>query len=133
MVKEVLTCVGGVVAGAVVVYAIYELAKYVRKQNELGVTPERAFSDDLNINEVKQWFAGKMNSDDEVGILCYPTEENIKKWNIEVSTNDHMIIQMVYNQKTNNIIEYREIAFTNMSDKLKDLLESNGGTVVLEK
>ena len=130
MVKEVLIGVVGVAVGAV---AIYALVKYLKEQRDMGITPERSYSDEVNINEIKKWFSEKINSEDEVGVLFYPTEENLKKWDLELDVADNVIIQMVYNQKENNVVSYREIAFGEMSEKLKELLDSNGGTVVLEK
>lgn len=130
MVKEVLIGVVGVAVGAV---AIYAFVKYLKEQRDMGITPERSYSDEVNINEIKKWFSEKINSEDEVGVLFYPTEENLKKWDLELDVADNVIIQMVYNQKENNVVSYREIAFGEMSEKLKELLDSNGGTVVLEK
>ena len=130
MVKEVLIGVVGVAVGAV---AIYAFVKYLKEQRDMGITPERSYSDEVNINEIKKWFSEKINSEDEVGVLFYPTEENLKKWDLELDVADNVIIQMVYNQKENNVVSYREIAFGDMSEKLKELLDSNGGTVVLEK
>ena len=130
MVKEVLIGVVGVAVGAV---AIYAFVKYLKEQRDMGITPERSYSDEVNIKEIKKWFSEKINSEDEVGVLFYPTEENLKKWDLELDVADNVIIQMVYNQKENNVVSYREIAFGEMSEKLKELLDSNGGTVVLEK
>ncbi len=133
MVKEVLIGVGGVVVGAVAVYAIYALVKYLKERKELGITPERSYSDEVNLNEIKQWFSEKINPEDEVGVLFYPTEENLKKYELDLDVADNIIIQMVYSQNTNEVISYREIAFGEMSAKLKELLDRNGGTLVLEK
>jgi len=133
MVKEVLIGVGGVVVGAVAIYALYALVKYLKEQKELGITPERSYSDEVNINEIRQWFFEKINSKDEVGVLFYPTEENLKKYELDLDVADNVIIQMVYNQKINEVVSYREIAFGKMSAKLMELLDSNGGTLVLEK
>lgn len=133
MVKEILFGVGGVVVGAAAIYAIYALVKYIKEQKDLGITPERSYSDEVNLNEIKDWFKDKIKSEDEVGVLFYPTEENLKKYELDLDVEDNIIIQMVYNQNTNQVANYREIAFGEMSAKLKELLDGNGGTLVLEK
>ncbi len=133
MVKEVLLGVGGVVVGAAAIYAFYALVKHLKEQKKLDIMPERSYSDEVNINEIKRWFSEKINSEDEVGVLFYPTEENLKKWELDLGVVNNVIIQMVYNQKISEVVNYREIAFGEMSAKLKELLDSNGGTLVLEK
>jgi len=133
MVKEVLLGVGGVVVGAAAIYAIYALVKYIKEQKELGITPERSYSDEVNLNEIKVWFSEKIKSENELGVLFYPTEENLKKYNLDLDVKDNIIIQMVYNKDANKVVSYREIAFGEMSAKLKELLDGNGGTLVLEK
>lgn len=133
MVKEVLFGVGGVVVGAAAIYAIYALVKYIKEQKELGITPERSYSDEINLNEIKEWFSEKIKLGNEVGVLFYPTEENLKKYNLDLDVKDNIIIQMVYNQDANEVAGYREIAFGEMSAKLKELLDGNGGALVLEK
>lgn len=137
MIKEILIVVGRVVVGGVVgtaaIYAIYALVKYIKEQKDTGVTRERLYSDELNINEIKQWFAEKINPEDEVGVLFNPTEENLKKWELDMDIADNVILLMAYNQKADKVVSYCEIAFGEMSKKLKELLDSNGGTVVLER
>lgn len=133
MVKDVLFWAGGITVAAVVGCAIYALSRYLKKQKESSSPVERAFLDEISVSEVKKWFSEKMTSDSEVGVLLYPTEENIEKWNLEISKNDKIIIQLVFNQETNEVVDYREIAFSTMSDQLKKLLDDNGGSVVLEK
>lgn len=133
MVKEVLFGVGGVVVGAAAIYAIYALVKYIKEQKKLGITPERSYSDEINLNEIKEWFSEKIKLGNELGVLFYPTEENLKKYNLDLDVKDNIIIQMVYNQDANEVAGYREIAFGEMSAKLKELLDGNGGALVLEK
>lgn len=130
MVKEVLI---GTLVGAATICVIYILVKYIKEQKESGITPERSYSDEVNIYEIKQWFSEKINSEDETGVLFYPTEENLKRWEVDMDVADNVIIQMVYSRKTNEVVSYREIAFGNMDAKLKELLYNNGGTVVFEK
>ena len=133
MVKQVLIGVGVVVVGAAAVYGIYVLVKYLKEQKEQNITPERTYSDELNLNEIKQWFSEKMTSENEVGVMFYPTEENLKKYDLNLDVSDSILIQMVYCKDTNEVVSYREIAFGEMSAKLKDLIDSNGGTLVIEK
>lgn len=132
-VREILIGAGMVFVGAVAIYAIYAFVKYIQEQRELGITPERSYFDEVNINEIKQWFSEKIDSEDVVGVLFYPTEDNLKKWKLDMDVADNIIIQITYNQKSNEVVSYREIAFDKMSAKLRDLLDSNGGTVILEK
>ncbi len=130
MIKEVLI---GAAVLAIIVAAIAALIKYLKEQQELGITPERVFFDDLNLNEIKGWYKGKIDSEDKVGVLLYPNKENLEKWKLNIEENDHMIIQMVYNKTADEVVSYREIAFTEMSSKLKEMLDNSGGSVVIEK
>ena len=132
-VREILIGAGMVFVGAVAIYAIYAFVKYIQEQRELGITPERSYFDEVNINEIKQWFSEKIDSEDVVGVLFYPTEDNLKKWKLDMDVADNIIIQITYNKKSNEVVSYREIAFDKMSAKLRDLLDSNGGTVILAK
>ena len=49
MFKEVLI---GAAVLAIIGAAIAALIKYLKEQQELGITPERVFFDDLNLNEI---------------------------------------------------------------------------------
>lgn len=130
MFKEVL--IGAAVA-AIIAAVIIALRKYLKEQQDSGISPERVFFDDLNLNEIKGWFNGKIDSADKVGVLLYPNKENLEKWKLNIEENDHMIIQMVYNKASDDVVSYREIAFTEMSSKLKEMMDNSGGSVVIEK
>lgn len=133
MVKEVLIVVGGVAAGAVLVYAVIALARKIMSNKEQGIEPERIYESELTINVIKEWFSEKIDDESVVGVIFYPTEENIKKYRIDVEVNENMIIQLVYDSKKDVVKCYREIAFGKLSDKLSKLMEENGGTLVIEK
>ena len=133
MVKEVLIVVGGVAAGAVLVYAVIALARKIMSNKEQGIEPERIYESELTINVIKEWFSEKIDDESVVGVIFYPTEENIKKYRIDVEVNENMIIQLVYDSKQDVVKCYREIAFGKLSDKLSKLMEENGGTLVIEK
>ncbi len=130
MFKEVLI---GAAVVAIIAVVIIALRKYLKEQQDLGITPERVFFDDLNLNEIKGWFNGKIDSEDKVGVLLYPNKENLEKWKLNIDENDHMIIQMVYNKSSDEVVSYREIAFSEMSIKLKEMMDNSGGSVVIEK
>lgn len=133
MVKEVLIVVGGVAAGAILVYAVIALARKMMSNKEQGIEPERIYESELTINVIKEWFSEKIVDESVVGVIFYPTEENIKKYKIDVEVNENMIIQLVYDSKKDVVKCYREIAFGQLSDKLSKLMEENGGTLVIEK
>lgn len=46
---------------------------------------------------------------------------------------ENALIQSVYDQNKDEVVAYREIAFSEMSSKLKELLAANGGSVIIEK
>ena len=67
------------------------------------------------------------------GVLLYPTSENISKWSIKIDKpNDNMVIQVVYDKNKEAVVKYREVSFEGLSEKLKELLDTNGGCVVIE-
>lgn len=130
MLKEVILGTVGVVAVAAIVYAI---VKYQKTKEENDENVERIYVDELNLGEIKSWFTDKMDSETKKGVIFYPTKENNERWKIKVSENPNQIVQIVYDTSNDNVIAYREVAFAEMSDKLKTLLNDNGGTLIIDK
>lgn len=129
MVKEVLLGATGVIVVTAVIAAI----RYRMSKNEAGEEVEQIFVDKLNIGEIKSWFVGKMENENQKGVVFLPTRENTEKWKVKMPENKHQIIQIVYDMNLDQVVAYRQIAFTEMSDKLKTLLDYNGGTLVIDK
>ena len=129
MIKEVLFGAAGVIAVA----AIIAVIKYQMDQKENGEEIESIFVDELNIGEIKTWFADKLEAENMKGVILYPTKENTEKWKIKMPESDNMLIQIVYDEEADTVTAYSEIGFSNLSPKLKELIDANGGTVVLEK
>ena len=128
MVKEILIGAGGVI----VIAAIIAAMKYKMDHKDDGEI-ESVFVDVLNMGEIKKWFVEKMANDSLKGIVFLPTKENVDKWKIKMPEQDNVLIQLIYNEANDKVIAYREVGYAEMSEKLKELLESNGGTLVIEK
>lgn len=128
MVKEILIGAGGVVVVAAVIAAIHY--QMVHKDDE---SIESVFIDELNMGEIKKWFIEKITVDSLKGVVFYPTKENIEKWGVKMQEQENMLIQLVYNQDKNEVVAYRKIAFAELSLELKKLLNTNGGTIVIDK
>lgn len=129
MVKEVL--IG--VAGVIVVAAIVAVVKYQMSKKENGEEVEKIFVDELNIGEIKAWFKDKLLNEDQKGVVFYPTKENMEKWKVKIPDNENLLIQIVYDTNTDSVLSYREITFAELSEKLKELMDNNGGTLVIDK
>lgn len=129
MVKEALL----IAAGAITVVAIIAIVRYQMSKKESGEDVERIFVDELNIGEIKKWFVDKLTDDNKKGVIFYPTEENTEKWKVKMPENKNQLIQIVYDVDADKVVEYREIAFTELSEKLKALLDENNGTLVIDK
>lgn len=129
MVKELL--IGA--AGVIVIAAIIAAIKYIKEKEESGEPIERIFIDELNIGEIKSWFKDKLLSGNQKGVVFYPTKENTEKWKVKMPDNQNLLIQIVYDMDEDNVVSYREIAFSELSEKLKELLDTNGGTLVIDK
>lgn len=138
MTKEILIGIfGGTIAvtGVLGVFIGAEVLKKSKKENKLDEEEkeiERIFVDELNVGEIKEWFAEKIVSDKTKGIILYPTKENIKKWKLKMPKCDNMLIQLIVDSDNDKVVARREIGFSVLSDKMKELLDSNGGTVVIE-
>ena len=85
------------------------------------------------MGEIKKWFVDKLTSSSLKGVIFYPTKENVEKWKIKMPEQENALIQSVYDQNKDEVVAYREIAFSEMSSKLKELLAANGGSVIIEK
>ena len=94
---------------------------------------ERIFVDELNVGEIKAWFLGKLINENQKGVVFYPTKENTEKWKVKLPENQNQLIQIVYDVESDKVVAYREIAFAELSEKLKILLDTNGGTFVIDK
>ena len=129
MIKEIFTCVGGVV----VVTAIVAIAKYQWEKGKDNEKIERIFVDELNIGEIKGWFSDKIAGENQKGILFEPTKENVVRWNMKIPEKNNTLIQAIYDTSTDSILSYREIVFSTLSNSLKELLVSNNGAIVIEK
>lgn len=128
MVKEILIGAGGVIVIAMIIAAV----KY-RMAHKGDEKIEKVFVDELNMGEIKKWFADKLTSSSLKGVIFYPTKENVEKWKIKMPEQENTLIQSVYDQNKDEVVAYREIAFSEMSSKLKELLAANGGSVIIEK
>lgn len=129
MVKKVL--IG--VASVIVVAAIVAAVKYQMSKKENGEEVEKIFIDELNSGEIKAWFKDKLLSETQKGVVFYPTKENTEKWKVKISDNNNLLIQMVYDINKDSIVSYREITFAELSEKLKELMDNSGGTLVIDK
>lgn len=128
MVKEILIGAGG----AIVIAAIIAAVKY--KMNHMDDEKiEKIFVDELNMGEIKKWFVEKMKNDSVKGVVFLPTKENVNKWNVKMPEQDNVLIQLIYDEINGVVIAYREVGYAEMSEKVKELLNSNGGTLVIEK
>ena len=46
---------------------------------------------------------------------------------------DNVLIQLIYDEANDKVVAYREVGYSEISEKVKELLDSNGGTLVIEK
>lgn len=129
MIKKTLAVVAGAMAGAMLL-AIEQYKKSEQKNDIIG---EKIYVDQLNMGEIKSWFKDKLMDSGKKGIIFYPTKENLEKWKIDIEESENELIQVVYDEQTNKIMDYREISFSEISVKLNELLRSSGGTIVVDK
>ena len=85
------------------------------------------------MGEIKKWFVEKMINDSMKGIVFLPTKENVDKWRVKMPEQDNVLIQLIYDGTNDKVIAYREIGYAEISEKVKTLLDANGGTLVIEK
>lgn len=128
MVREILIGTGGVIIVAAIIAAV----KYKMAHQDDGEI-ERIFVDELNMGEIKKWFVDKMTNDSMIGIVFLPTKENVNKWKVKMPEQNNVLIQLIYSKANDKMISYREVGYAEISEKVKNLLDMNGGTIVIEK
>lgn len=128
MVKEFLIGTGGIIVIAAIIAAV----KYKMAHKDDGKI-ESVFVDVLNMGEIKKWFVEKMTNDTMKGIVFLPTKENVDKWKVKMPEQDNVLIQLIYDEANDKVIAYREVGYAEISEKVKELLDPNGGTLVIEK
>ena len=128
MVREILIGAGGVIIVAAIIAAV----KYKMEHKDDGEI-ESVFVDELNMGEIKKWFVEKMANDSMKGIVFLPTKENVDKWKVKMPQQDNVLIQLIYDEANDKVIAYREVGYAEISEKVKELLDTNGGTLVIEK
>lgn len=129
MIKEILIGVGGVIVITAVVAAIVKYKMDHKDDDEV----ENVFVEELTMGEIKKWFVDKMTGNLEKGIIFLPTKENTEKWNVKMPEQDNVLIQLVYDEAADKIIAYREIGYAQISEKVREILDASGGTLVIEK
>ena len=129
MLKEVMLGAGGVVLVVAIIAAIR-----ISTAKKADGKVESVYVDELSIGEIKKWFSDKITKGTLKGAILYPTPENITKWklNIDASQQGNMLIQAVYDEEKDRIVDYREVIFGTMSAKFKELLDANHGVLVIE-
>lgn len=138
MLKEIFTGFsGGVIVGAggviVIEVIVATVKQYLMNHND-DQEIERVFVDELNMGEIKKWFAENITGDSMVGVLLLPTKENIAKWKIKkMPSHDNVLVQLVYNEAEEQLVSYREVGYAEIGEKVKELLEANDGMIVIEK
>lgn len=128
MIKEILIGAGGIVAVSAVVLVI----KQKKEHGSMAYKTEKIYVDEANLGEIKAWFDDKMIGKTNKGLIFYPTRDNIMKWKLNVPEGGNVLIQIVFNEEQGCIVNYREVTFSNLSPKLKALLDNNGGTIVVD-
>ena len=128
MVREILIGAGSVIAIAAIIYAI---RKYQLEHQEEDSDIEKIYLDEVNLGEIKGWFKDKI-SENKKGVIFYPTKENTERWKVKMPSSQNLLIQIVYDVEADSVSNYREISFSSLSPKFKELMDENGGTVVVE-
>lgn len=132
--QVILIGAGCVAGGALIVGIIAAVARFIKRAQAEGEKVESIYTDELTMGEIKNWFSGKLSRETLKGMILCPTPENIAKWNLDIDKSelDNMLIQAVYDEEKDEITAYREVIFGTLSPKLKELLDTNGGAIVIE-
>lgn len=131
MIKEIILGTGGAVLIAAIIAAVIIYRSSRKDDGEI----ESIYVDELNTGEIKKWFSDRLTKETLKGVVLYPTPENISKWKLPVDAAhlDNTLIQAVFDEDKDEIADYREVVFGTLSEKLKDLLDANGGAFVIDR
>ncbi len=96
---------------------------------------EQLVVDKLTGVDLTPWFKEKNAGNKYINAILYPTEQNIKKFNIPngVELNDgHLLIQMLFDESAQKMVLMRSVAFEEMDESLSDMLEKNDGIIFIK-
>lgn len=141
MEKETIIIAGAAVAviGIVGFLCYKAISKASQNVNLTDVINENADEqlvvDKLTGVDLTPWFKEKNAGSKYTNAILYPTEQNIKKFNIlnGVKLNDgHLLIQMLFDESTQKMILMRSVVFEEMDKSLSDMLEKNDGIIFIK-
>lgn len=129
MLKEIMLGAGGAALVVLIIAAFSRI--FASKKSDEKV--ESIYVDELSIGEIKQWFSDNLEKETLKGAILYPTPENIDKWKLEIdaSKQSNILIQAVYDEEKDEIVNFRQVIFGTLSTKLQELLDANGGVLVI--
>ena len=141
MEKETIIIAGAAVAviGIVGFLCYKAISKASQNVNLTDVINENADEqlvvDKLTGGDLTPWFKEKNVGSKYTNAILYPTEQNIKKFNIlnGVELNDgHLLIQMLFDESAQKMILMRSVVFEEMDKSLSDMLEKNDGIIFIK-
>ena len=131
--KTFFIVAGVSVIGVGVIAAIIAAVLKYQNQHEPTEAEDIAYEDELTGHTLQEWFKDKLTEDMYKGIVFYFSDENLAKWKVTSSNQTAGLIQAVYDESADKIVAYREIAFSQLGDSLKKLLDENEGVFVVDR
>lgn len=140
MVKEIIAGGVGVAVGITIIYFIISNLSKKEIDNEVldSLFNEKTEVENLNASELVQWFKTKMEGkkDNIKMILSCIDKSLLAKYGFSLKEDvksENVLLQFLYDESTEKIIESRLIRFANIDTNLQAQLEENDGLIVFSK
>ena len=86
-----------------------------------GATDEQLVVDHLSGKELTSWFREKNPTQSYTNVILYPNEKNIAQFHLPkniINNAGNLIVQAVFNEKTDQVVICRSVLFESIDDKL---------------
>ena len=91
--------------------------------------------DHLSGKDLTSWFREKNPTQSYMNVILYPNEKNIAQFHLPkniINNAGNLIVQAVFNEKTDQVVICRSVLFESIDDKLSNTLAQHDGIVIVE-
>ena len=129
---------GAAIAAGIIIYACSKKSNSSSStltEAVAGATDEQLVVDHLSGKDLTSWFREKNPTQNYMNVILYPNEKNIAQFHLPkniINNAGNLIVQAVFNEKTNQIVICRSVLFESIDDKLSNTLAQHDGIVIVE-
>jgi len=120
---------GAAIAAGIIIYAC------IKKSNSSSSTLTEVFTGATDGKDLTSWFREKNPTQSYMNVILYPNEKNIAQFHLPkniINNAGNLIVQAVFNEKTDQVVICRSVLFESIDDKLSNTLAQHDGIVIVE-